>query len=187
MPRLLELTSNAPEHLIEEVIKQKIIDSGDIEEESIGKIIYEQILGYITINQTLEFEIPKIEKPNQGNIKDIIEYQQLYDFKIEIVVDKNFEVIETYTKQIINKIIESNIYNKPKIPIEFLESMKKTRDIIPTQEKNKWLMEETIIEKIVEKFKLNSIKTKIKKKPGRPKKNTENKDHLQDKIEKYLN
>ena len=32
-------------------------------------------------------------------------------------------------------------------------------------------------EKIVEKFKLNLIKTKIKKKPGQPKKNTENKDN----------
>ena len=40
MPRLLELTSNSPEHLIEEVIKQKIIDSEDIGEEVIGKMIY---------------------------------------------------------------------------------------------------------------------------------------------------
>ena len=75
MPRLLELTSNAPEHLIEEVIKQKIIDSEDIEEEAIGKIIYEQILGYITIYQILECETPKIEKPNKENIKNVIEYQ----------------------------------------------------------------------------------------------------------------
>ena len=45
MPRLLELASNAPQHLIEEVIKQKIIDSEDIEKEFIGKMIYEQILG----------------------------------------------------------------------------------------------------------------------------------------------
>ena len=53
-------------------------------------MIHEQILGYITINQTLECEIPKIEKPNQENIKDILEYQQLYDLKIEIIVDKKF-------------------------------------------------------------------------------------------------
>ena len=84
MPRLLELTSNAPQHLIEEVIKQKIIDSEDIEEETLGKMIHEQILGYITINQTLECEIPKIEKPNQENIKDILEYQQLYDKKLNM-------------------------------------------------------------------------------------------------------
>ena len=90
MPRLLELTSNAPQHLIEEVIRQKIIDSEDIQEETIGKMVHEQILGYITINQTLECEIPKIEKPNQENIKDILEYQQLYDLKIEIIVDKKF-------------------------------------------------------------------------------------------------
>jgi len=35
MPRLLELSSNAPEHLIVEVIKQKTIDSEDVEEETI--------------------------------------------------------------------------------------------------------------------------------------------------------
>ena len=134
MPRLLELTSNAPQHLIEEVIRQKIIDSEDIQEETLGKMIHEQILGYITINQTLECEIPKIEKPNQENIKDILEYQQLYDLKIEIIVDKKFEEIETQTKQMINKIIKSNQYNKskiPKIPIELLETMEKTRDTIP--------------------------------------------------------
>ena len=90
----------------------------------------------------------------------------------------------------INKIIKSNQYNKskiPKIPIELLEAMEKTRDTIPAQGKNKWLMEETTLEKIVEKYKLNFMKTKIKKKPGRPKKNTENKDHLKNKIEKYFN
>ena len=189
MPRLLELTSNAPQHLIEEVIRQKIIDSEDIQEETIGKMIHEQILGYITINQTLECEIPKIEKPNQENIKDILEYQQLYDLKIEIIVDKKFEEIETQTKQMINKIIKSNQYNKskiPKIPIELLETMEKTRDTIPAQGKNKWLMEETILEKIVEKYKLNFINTKIKKKPGRPKKNNENNNNLQNKIEKFF-
>ena len=47
-------------------------NSEDIQEETIGKMIHEQILGYITINQTLECEIPKIEKPNQENIKDKI-------------------------------------------------------------------------------------------------------------------
>ena len=90
----------------------------------------------------------------------------------------------------INKIIESNKFNKSKtpiIPIELSVTMKKIRDTIPTQEKNKWLMEETTLEKIVEKYKLNFMKTKIKKKPGRPKKNTENKEHLQNKIEKYFN
>ena len=89
----------------------------------------------------------------------------------------------------IKKIIETNRYNKskiPKIPIELLEAMEKTREAIPTQEKNKWLMEETILEKIVEKYKLNFINTKIKKKPGRPKKNNENNNNLQNKIEKYF-
>ena len=59
MPRLLELTSNVPQHLIEEVIRQKIIDSENIEEETLWKMIHEQILGYIIINQTLESEIMK--------------------------------------------------------------------------------------------------------------------------------
>ena len=47
-------------------------------------------------------------------------------------------------------------------------------------------MEETILEKIVEKYKLNFINTKIKKKPGRPKKNNENNNNLQNKIEKFF-
>ena len=47
-------------------------------------------------------------------------------------------------------------------------------------------MEETILEKIVEKYKLTSLKQKIKKKPGRPKKNNENNNNLQNKIEKYF-
>jgi hypothetical protein len=48
-------------------------------------------------------------------------------------------------------------------------------------------MEETILEKIIEKYKVNFTKTKIKNKPGRPKKKTEIKDHLQNNIEKYFN
>ena len=57
--------------------------------------IYNQVT---TINETLECEIPKIEKPNQKNIKDIKEYQQLYYLEIEIIVDKKFKEIETHTK-----------------------------------------------------------------------------------------
>ena len=34
---------------------------------------------------------------------------------------------------------------------------------------------------------LNFMKEKINKKPGRPKKNNENKDYRQNKIEKYFN
>ena len=90
IPRLLELTSNVPEYLIEEVIK-KIIDKKDSEEENIEKMIYEQILGYISIKKALNFKTPNIEKPNQENLKDILEHQQLYDLKIDILIGKIYD------------------------------------------------------------------------------------------------
>ena len=71
--------------------------------------------------------------------------------------------------------------------MELSDIMEKIRNTIPTQEKNKWLMEETILEKIIEKYKVNFTKTKIKNKPGRPKKKTEIKHQLQNNLEKCFN
>jgi len=54
-------------------------------------MIYEQILGYISIKKALNFETPNIEKPNQENLKDILEHQQLYDLKIDILIGKIYD------------------------------------------------------------------------------------------------
>ena len=190
MPRLLELTSNAPEHLIEEVIKQKIIDKKDPEEENIEKMIYEQILGYISIKKALNFETPNIEKPNQENLKDILEHQQLYDLKIDILIGKIYDETQEQTKKIIKEIINLNKYNKTKtsiIPTEFKNLITEIRLQLPEQTKDKWLMEETILEKITEKYRNNYRKDENKRKPGRPKAHPKTKTDNQTSIENYFN
>ena len=55
--------------LIWKIIIKKI-DKKDLEEENIEKMmIYEQILGYISIKKALNFEKSNIEKPNKKTKK----------------------------------------------------------------------------------------------------------------------
>ena len=80
LPMLIELASNNFEHLIIDTIKQKIIDK-DTPKEEIGRIIMKPIMKYIGLYTSGDYEPPKIQKLSIEDINELLDYQQIYDFK----------------------------------------------------------------------------------------------------------
>lgn len=75
LPRLLDISLIAPEHLIFETIKQKIINQKNPDKEKIEKLISEIISHYIAIDKLIKNEAPNLDKPNQEDLKEILEYE----------------------------------------------------------------------------------------------------------------
>ena len=192
LPRILEILSNAPEHLIEETIKQKVLNQNTPDEEGINKLIYQYIMQYLLtyIIISKNYQIPKIDKPNPEDLKQILEYEQIYDLKMEIILDKELENTEIQTKEIIKEVIESNKQQHNEIPIipQKLQSIiEQVKAILPSKDKQYWIMLEILTEKSINRHTLNLYK-KDKKKPGRPKqeKNKIN-DSKQQILDIYIN
>jgi len=190
LPRLLDISSNAPEHLIFETIKQKITNQKIPDNEGIEKLISETIAHYIAIDKLIKNDVPNLDKPNQEDLKEILEYEQLYDLKIDIMIEKEIENILQKTNEIITNIINTNQNSgkeEPIIPQELLDLLNNVRNNITKENKEKWVMLEIIMEKISHLQKLRNIK-QIRKHPGRPKKvEKNNTESNQSKLEEYFN
>ena len=74
-PRLLDISSNAPEHLIIETIKKKVMNQSSQDKEGIEKLISESIVHYTAIDKLINNEAPNLDKPNQEDLKEILEYE----------------------------------------------------------------------------------------------------------------
>ena len=171
LPRLLDIISNAPEHLIFETLKQKALNQKHPDKEGIEKIISEPIKDYIAVYKFLKYETPKLDKPDQENLKEILEYEQIYDLKIDIILDKEIKDIQQRAENLITKAIEVNknsLQKDPIIPQELNQLLNDVRINITKENKDKWMMLEIILEKINHIHKLSAVKPK-KKQPGRPK------------------
>ena len=86
------------------------------------------------------FEIKGIDSPDQNDLKQIIEFQQLYDLKIDIELDKYTSEIIKSTNEIIEEIIkinQNNLNNIPKIPIKLENIIFQVRSGIPQCNKTK--------------------------------------------------
>jgi len=46
-------------------------------------------LSFIIVNKLVEFQKFNLQKPDKENVKDIIEYQQLIELEIEVLVSKH--------------------------------------------------------------------------------------------------
>ena len=118
-----------------------------------------------------EISIP--QKPDPENLKDIIEYHQLYDLQVDLMLSKFKDDILQNTKDIIKEIKELNKKNKakePKLPDKITEVINNVRNGIPnlSNNKSKAILMETLLEKV--STSLEFTHTKKKNKPGRPKK-----------------
>ena len=87
-PRILEITSNAPTHYIEVTIKNNILKRQEPIISEIKKNIAQTIAQYILIQEMGGFYIEGIDKPDSEDLRQLIEYQQLYDLKIDIELKK---------------------------------------------------------------------------------------------------
>ena len=147
LPRLIDISSNALEHLIIETIKQKVMIQNSPNKEGIEKLISEIIALYTAI------------------YKRNLEYEQLYDLKIDIIIDKEIDYIHKTTHEIIAEIININKNSgkeEPIIPQELSDLLNNIRNNIIKENKDKWIMIEIVMEKISHLQKLNYTKHVIK-------------------------
>ena len=180
LPRILEISSNAPTHFIEGIIKNTLLKKEKIDLTNIKKNLTLTIAQYILIQKIGAFNIDDIERPDPEDLKQIIEYQQLYDLKLEIELNRYKEEIMKETEIIIEEIIKinkNNISEIPTIPQTLINIIGAVRNCIPKTEKSKWYM----LEYAMDKFETNAynkiLNLQNNKKPnkiGRPKKNKEN-------------
>ena len=107
LPMIIELASNNYEHLIKDTISQKISRKAFTIEE-IKKLLFKPIMKYIGVFKSGDIETPNIQKPNEENIKELLEFQQLYDLNIDIIFEKIKDESIKITDELIEEIIISN-------------------------------------------------------------------------------
>ena len=118
------------------------------------------------ILQVKPFALPK---PDKESLKDIIEYQQMYDLMIEVLVAKHatdlIKQAADYTSQVLNlnKEIQYNddiIWPKP-----LHEAIIRVRKSIGNKTKEQWVIYEEAIEKILVLSAKENRKIKFKSRP----------------------
>ena len=186
-PNLIEALSNAPTHIIKELIIKHIKSRKEPQTFILHSEKY--IKPYILLCLLENDEAPKIKKPeDRDNLNDIIEYQQLYDLYIIDKVNKIEQNINEKTKEVIKQINEDNQIKKEEAKIGTLlsQSIEWVRENIPNWKRKKLDYAESLIEriKLIQKQNINQTEY-VKKKPGRPKKNKNTEDN-QPKIDNYM-
>ena len=63
------------------------------------------------------FDIKDLDTPDENGLKPLIEYQQIYDLKIDLELAKHTDEIIEKTEQLIKEIIDANKKNISEIPI----------------------------------------------------------------------
>ena len=186
LPMIIELASNNYEHLIKDTISQKISRKAFTIEE-IKKLLFKPIMKYIGVFKSGDIETPNIQKPNEENINELLEFQQLYDLNIDIIFEKIKDESIKITDELIEEIIISN-KNTDKdniiIPTKLQTYINKVRNNIPNLSKERAYMSEAILEKISSDYNTTYVNDK-KRKPGRPKKIKEE-ESLNTKIDNFF-
>ena len=167
----IEIASNNTEHLIIAAIEQYLKKEKD--DTILEKTIKTPIIKYVTLYLMGGEEISIPQKPDPENLKDIIEYHQLYDLQVDLKISKFKDNILQNSKDIIEELKELNKKGKakePKLTEKITEIMNNVRNGIPklSKDKAKAILMETLLEKV--STNPDFIYTKKKKKPERPKK-----------------
>ena len=174
LPRLIELLSNAPHHIIEQMVRSNTKGNPHPTETMYAK---EKILSYLLLDNILNINELQIPKPDKEKIHELIEYQQIFDLKIEIIVSKIIEKVQNETEEFTNELLETNSeINDDKKEIIWPKTLEniilRVRNNIGNKTKQIWLIFETAIEKAIQLQKKKQRERKEKNKVGRPKKNS---------------
>ena len=170
LPMTIEIASNNTEHLIIAAIEQYLKKEKD--DTILEKTIKTPIIKYVTLYLMGGEEISILQKSDPENLKDIIEYHQLYDLQVDLKISKFKDNILQNSKDIIEELKELNKKGKakePKLTEKITEIMNNVRNGIPklSKDKAKAILMETLLEKV--SINPDFIYTKKKNKPGRPK------------------
>ena len=84
LPRILEITSNAPLHFIEGTIKTNILQKKEPDIQEIKKNLSMTISQYILIQKIGANNIRDLENPDPNDLKQLLEYKQIYGLKIDL-------------------------------------------------------------------------------------------------------
>ena len=84
-------------------------------ENEITKYGEEKISQYYLLNEIINIKPFNLHKLDTDNIKEILEYQTLFDLNIEIIVKEKYEKIKEKTEKTIKELLNLNIYNNKEI------------------------------------------------------------------------
>ena len=98
-----------------------------------------------------EISIP--QKPNPEDLKEILEFHQLYDLQVDLKISEYKYEILRHTEDIMKEIKEQKKKGKaeePKLPDKIKEIIKNVRNGIPiiSNNKSKAILMETLLEKV---------------------------------------
>lgn len=151
LPMLIEISSNNTEHLIIAAITQHLLKKKD--EKIFINTVKVPILKYITLTERGGEEISTLEKPDPENLKDILEYHQLYELQVDIKLSNHKDTIIQKTGEILEEIINTNKTKKntePILPEKLKTLLENVKNGIPkiSTDKEKAKLMETILEKV---------------------------------------
>ena len=135
----------------------------------------EKILSYLLLDNILNIKELQIPKPDKEKIHELIEYQQIFDLKIEIIVSKIIEKVQNETEEFTNELLETNSeINDDKKEIIWPKTLEniilRVRSNIGNKTKQIWLIFETAIEKVIQLQKKETKRKKRKKQSWKAKK-----------------
>ena len=167
-PRLIELLSNAPKHIIDQMIDTQ--NKNQTEDEP-NKFAREKIAQYYLLNKIINMQPFNLQKPNKDDIKEILEYQLVQDLKIDIIVKEAYDEIKDKTEKMTKQIINMNKNKNEEYiyPDEFNKIIKNIKQNIGNKSKEQWAIFETAIEKITKLIRDGKYKDKHIRRVGRPK------------------
>ena len=184
-PNIINLYPNAPKHIIIDIsrnIKNKKKSNDG------KKIIFKIIMKYLLVNELTKENITQLKEPDYDDIQSIIEQKQLEDLNIFAKTLKIKRIIEEKGEELVVELIKYNSNKKNeeiKITKEINSIMESTKNNLLTKDKKALNFIEKGIEKLESLLKYNNDnETKEKRKPGRPKKNVDDKNK---KIDEYFN
>ena len=176
VPRLIELLSNAPIHIITQQISNFLLKKQQNNE--CENCIKKHILNYIIIEKTIDVPEIDLQKPQTNYIKKLIEYQNIYQFYIQKITISKYDEAYKEAVNITNALLQDKYIDKKNIIInkEYLNRINQIRERITYGSKEYLIQWEEILEFTNFKFTNSNYKEELKRKPGRPKNKEDKKD-----------
>ena len=118
-------------------------------------------------------EIPEMDlpKPQSNDLKELIEYQNIYQFYIKKITTSKYQQSYDESKNLTNIILHDNYTDKKDISIkaEYLNRINTIRGNIINGNKNLLIQWEEILEFTNSKFTESNYQQEMKRKPGKTK------------------
>ena len=152
------------------------------------KNIEKHLLNYLIIEKTMEIPEIDLPKPQSNDLKELIEYQDIYQFYIQKITTSKYQQAYDEATNLTNIILHDNYPDKKDISIkaEYLNRINIIRGNIINGNKNLLIQWEEILEFTNHKFIESNYKQDMKRKPGRPKTNKSIKEDNQMMIENFF-